>query len=102
MDDALSITLTGDAPIDFTKPIGAGNIAVRGSLTYERSDVGKLQYDVATVTPLRYDPPCDTELQIVSGVLKLDAINGSSAGTLRVIFGACGTVPRVVGGAVNL
>ena len=102
MDDALSVTLTGDAPIDFSKPIGAGNIAVKGSLTYERSDVGKLQYDVSTLTPLRYDPTCDAELQIVSGVLKLDAINGSSAGTLRVIFGACGTVPRVVGGAVNL
>ncbi len=99
-DEALGVTFTADAPIDFSKPIGAGNVAVQGSLTYQRSDVGTLKYDVTTLSPLRYDPTCIAELQIVSGVLRLSAVNGSSAGTVRVIFGVCGTAPRVIGGAI--
>jgi hypothetical protein len=84
-------TTPGDIEVD--QPLPEGIITVTGTFHWKRS-TEDWTLTVATPTPLVYDPTCTTTAQrITSGQVTLTGTISGTAGTLRITWSECGTLP---------
>lgn len=91
------VEFTGDQDIVFRQPLPAGEVTVGGTWVFTNRARTR-EFEVITLTPLRYDPGCSDKKPIRSftegEIHVMLVVNGQPHGTIAVVWEDCGKPRR--------